>query len=923
MSNYYLFQDRKKCIGCHSCEVQCESYKSLPSGPKLCQIIQDGTHVIDDLPMVSDVQLAQGISHGRSVHGITHIMMSCFHCETPWCVPACPAGAMKKRPLDGIVYVDPLLCIGCKTCIAACPWGSVQWNPEKRQAVKCDFCMDRIDRGLKPACVTVCTSHCLEFGAIEQKMPGLRKKSLAHRSAPKEVKAEILIEKRCPVNAAITEIERILDTGNLIDPKSRRRTEKILELMQDVAWGRAGSDHLQSMESFAQKIIKEGPDDISIKTGQFLDLTLTEHHEVFISHLQTNNCATGECVKIAPAPCQMACPAGIDIPTYITLIGMGRDAEAIAVIRKDNPFPWVCGLVCTRPCEFMCVRGRIDQPVSIKYLKAFAAEKAMLEGRYVNPPKEPDKGQNVCIIGAGPAGMSAAYYLSLMGYGVRVIEALPTAGGMMLLGIPRYRLPCRIIDLEVTMLEELGVDFRFNTNFGKDVSLDSLKEEGFEAFFFAIGAHKSFDLNIPGETAQILNGPQAIQAIDLLRRVALGDWDQNIKWPGERVVIVGGGNVAIDAARTCLRLGCKEVRMAYRRTRSEMPADVEEVEQAEEEGVQISFLTIPVAIIGTGLGQNDRITGIRCVRAELIAQEGGSRKIPVPIEGSEYLIETDAVISAIGQQVDQDCLSSIPKLKWTRRNTLFASNVNMKTSVPGIFAAGDAVSGPATVIEAIGGGKRAADAIDRYLSNIPQPRMPPVPVRRGRIDWIEMPAKVKMALQRPVMSLLPIDRRRKTFQQVETGYPEQNVREEAARCLRCDICFRCGRCVEICRDKIKVEALKMGYLDFDRPGPTDFSIAESRCVLCGACAANCPSGAMRMEDSNGERVLSLCGMILNRQKLIHCESCGAVMGTAGYLEYIRNKHQSVIQVADTRTHCHICARKTMAIYTASRLRQYD
>ncbi len=307
----------------------------------------------------------------------------------------------------------------------------------------------------------------------------------------------------------------------------------------------------------------------------------------------------------------------------------------------------------------------------------------------------------------------------------------------------------------------------------------------------------------------------------------------------------------------------------------------------------------------------------------MIAQEGGSRKVPVPIEGSEYLIETDAVISAIGQQVDQDSLSSISRLKWTRRNTLFASTVNMKTSVPGIFAAGDAVSGPATVIEAIGGGKRAADAIDRYLSEIPQPRTPPVPIRRGRIDWIEVPAKVKMELKRPVMSLLPINRRRKTFQQVETGYPEKKVRQEAARCLRCDICTRCGRCVEICRDMIKVEALKMGYLDFDRPGPTDFSVAESRCVLCGACAANCPTGAMRMEDSNGERILSLCGTILNRQKLIHCQSCGAVMGTAGYLAYIRKKHQSVIQVADPRTECYTCARKTMAAYMASRLRQYD
>ncbi|MDO9111744.1 MAG: 4Fe-4S dicluster domain-containing protein, partial [Desulfatirhabdiaceae bacterium] len=228
MSNYYLFQDRKKCIGCHSCEVQCESNKSLQPGPRLCQIVSDGPNVVDGMPRVS------------------HVLMSCFHCETPWCVAACPAGAMKKRPRDGIVYVDPLLCIGCKTCIAACPWGSVQWDSGKCQAVKCDFCMDRVDQGLKPACVTVCTSHCLEFATIEEKMPGLRKKPPAPIFPAREAaKAEILPQ-GCPVNAAIIETERILGAGILVDSKSRRRTETITKLIQDVAWGQAGPEHLQT-----------------------------------------------------------------------------------------------------------------------------------------------------------------------------------------------------------------------------------------------------------------------------------------------------------------------------------------------------------------------------------------------------------------------------------------------------------------------------------------------------------------------------------------------------------------------------------------------------------------------------------------------------------------------------------------------------
>ncbi len=712
-----------------------------------------------------------------------------------------------------------------------------------------------------------------------------------------------MADKRCPVNTAISDLETAIASSALTHPKSRRIAEEILALMRDVAWGRAGSDHLPSLSALADELIVGGQDSVSKTVGTSVAMALMQYQEVFASHVETHNCATGDCVRLAPAPCQMTCPAGIDIPTYVTLIGMGRDAEAIDIIREDNPFPWVCGLVCTRPCEFMCVRGRMDEPVSIKFLKAFAAERALSERQYKNPPQAPDKGQKVCVVGAGPGGMSAAYYLALKGYGVRVIEALPVAGGMMMIGIPRYRLPREVIDREVAMLEALGVEFCYNTSFGKDMTLDSLKAEGFEAFFLAIGAHTSFKLNIPGEKEY----PQVIQSIDLLRRVALGER----KIPGRKVVVIGGGNVAIDAARTCLRLGCDEVMMAYRRTRTEMPADVEEVEQAEEEGIHISFLTIPAEIVG----RDGKVAAVRCIRAKLVSQEGSNRKYPVPIEGSDYFIEADVVVSAIGQQVDATCLSSLAGLTWTRRNTIEASKVSMETAIPGIFAAGDAVSGPATVIEAIGGGKRAADAIDRYLSGIPQPQMPPVPVRRGRMDWLEVPAATKMILKRPHMPLLTIDRRRTTFQQVELGYTENMVREEARRCLRCDVCLRCGRCVEVCRDKMGIDALRMGYIHFDHPGPTDFRITEERCILCGACAANCPTQAIRIEDRNGERILSLCGTVLNRQKLLHCENCGAVMGPARYLEFIRHKTRAVIEFSDIRPVCDVCARHQSASFS--------
>lgn len=714
-------------------------------------------------------------------------------------------------------------------------------------------------------------------------------------------------DSQCPVTESIHFIDDAIGTGGLKHPRSRRIAEEIHSLLDDVAWGRAGDDHLPAVLALIQDLLHDVNEPEGYQLGEHLHRTMEMHGEVFESHVKTHNCPTGTCEWLTPAPCQMACPAGIDVPTYVTLIGQGRDAEAIDVIRRDNPFPWVCGLVCTRPCEFMCVRGRMDTPVSIKFLKAFAAERAMSEGTYRNPPKLADRGKRVCVIGAGPGGLSAAYYLALKGYGVHVIEALPMAGGMIMVGIPRYRLPREVIDREVAMLEELGVTFAFNIRFGVDVTLEALQSEGYDAFFFAIGAHKAYKLGIPGED----DFPQTMEAIDLLRRVALGER----RLPGKQVVVVGGGNVAIDAARTCLRLGCPEVTIAYRRTRHEMPADEEEVEQAEEEGVHFSFLTIPAKIVG----RDNHITGLRCVRAELVQREGSRRMSPVPVLGSEYIMNADVVISAIGQKVDQLCMGEMKTMGWTRRGTIDVNMVTMQTSIDGVFAAGDAVTGPATVIEAIGGGKRAAEAIDRYLHGIPQPQMPPVPVRRRREPCIEVPASTKTVIKRPVMDMLNLDRRRTTFQQVELGYTENMVREEARRCLRCDICRRCGRCVEVCRDKMGISALQMGYLNFDHPGPTDLRITEERCITCGACAANCPTGAMRIEDRGDERLLLLCGTILNRQKLVFCDSCGKAMGPRKYHDFINNRVKSVSKASGQVLVCEACARKKTARFNVDTL----
>ena len=384
------------------------------------------------------------------------------------------------------------------------------------------------------------------------------------------------MDKTCPVRQTLLFLDSLIGPKGLPDPKGQRISEQIRALAEEIAEGTAGDDHLAAIEALAKEFDYENSPDQTREAGQILKGFLSDYREVFVNHIQTRNCPTHDCGKIAPSPCQMACPAGIDIPTYLALIAQGRDAQAIEVIRRDNPLPWVCGLICTRPCEMMCVRARIDAPISIKFLKAFAAERAMSDRAYVNPTPKPANGRKVCVVGAGPGGLSCAYYLALMGYSVKIIEALPIPGGMLMVGIPRYRLPREVIDREVAMIEALGVEICYNTRFGVDVTKEDLDRQGYEAYFIAIGAHKAWTLDIKGEK----DFPKVIEAIRFLRDVALGDRH----CPGSHVVVVGGGNVAIDAARTSLRLGAERVTIAYRRTRDQMPADVEEVEQAEEEG---------------------------------------------------------------------------------------------------------------------------------------------------------------------------------------------------------------------------------------------------------------------------------------------------------------------------------------------------
>ena len=678
----------------------------------------------------------------------------------------------------------------------------------------------------------------------------------------------------CPVAGLLADCVSLSRKG--LAPHLSKTLFKLSHVLENISRGKALPRDLADVASLG-KYLEASRQAAAATLGRTIARVLSSERVSFETHIRDRICLTGDCECLSPAPCQWACPAGIDVAGYVALIGQGRDSDAISLIREANPFPWVCGLACTHPCETACVRRLIDTPVAIKALKAFSS-KIVLEGEgFQNPVKAPDKGHKVCVVGAGPSGLTAAYFLSLKGYGVTVIESLPWAGGMMRVGIPRYRIPLGVLEREIDLIRELGVVFRFNTHLEKDMGVDALRQEGFEAFYVATGAHKGFPMGIKGET----EFPQVLDAVTYLHRVGL-DCAPDL---GPRLTVVGGGNVALDAARTALRLGCSHVTVLYRRTRKEMPALAEDVSQAEAEGVRFLFLKIPVEI----RGHKGRVCGISCLDARLAITDETGRQRPVPIPGSRHEFETDAVLHAIGQRPAREGLSAFNGMAWSERDTIVTDPLTGQTGAKGVFAGGDAVTGPATLIEAIAAGKTAAENIHRYLQKRPPLKTRRLTARRRQTPFLQTTASQKTALTRPLPGLLEMEKRKRTFEPVKLTLTPEAARAEALRCLRCDVCIQCGRCMDACREKLGFNALRLGYVNGENPGPTDFQLTAERCILCGACAAICPTGAMTMTHENGSCILRLCGMTLCRDTLDHCHGCGEALGAVRYVSYMEKQ----------------------------------
>ncbi|MCW3141644.1 MAG: NAD(P)-binding protein [Methanophagales archaeon] len=484
-------------------------------------------------------------------------------------------------------------------------------------------------------------------------------------------------------------------------------------------------------------------------------------------------------------PCRVGCPAGVNVQGYVALIAQGRYKEAVDLIRETNPLPAVCGYVCPHPCEDKCNRGEIDAPVAIAALKRFATDCIDYEEDKDGNTITEEKEEKIAIIGSGPAGLTAAYYLAKRGYSVRMIEKLPVLGGMLAAGIPEYRLPRGVLKKEIDYIKREGAGkIVIETGSGIDKEgFEKLRRE-YNAIFVAIGADKSRKLGIEGES---LKG--VVHGVDFLRELNLG---KEVKI-GKKVVVIGGGNVAIDAARCALRLG-SDVTIVYRRSREEMPAREEEITDAEDEGVKIAYLTNPSRIIGD---EDDKVRGMECIRMELGEPDESGRRRPIPVEGSEFAMEVDTVMLAIGQQSELGFLEgSGIEVDGTRIKV----DENGRTNVEGVFAGGDAVTGPATVIDAIAWGKRAAEVIDMYLLGEPLPEVEGPARKKEEIGIEEVKARLPELekKERVRMPKLPVERRRNSFEEVELGFTEEGAAEEAKRCLKCGICADCRLCEMVC-----------------------------------------------------------------------------------------------------------------------------
>jgi NADH-quinone oxidoreductase subunit F len=551
---------------------------------------------------------------------------------------------------------------------------------------------------------------------------------------------------------------------------------RMLEILTRITEGNGRIEDIDTIERIADGMETGALCALGQLTPGPIRSALRYFREEFEAHILDKRCPAGVCQDLVLARCINACPAEIDIPSWIALVAQGKTADAIEVHRRKNPFVLTCGRICPAFCETRCRRGDIDEPIAVRQIKRYMADAEM------DHPWQPQvaaerKSEKVAVIGAGPAGLTASLRLAQEGYPVTLFEKLPVLGGMMAVGIPDYRMPRDLLSFEIEGMLRAGIEVQLGKALGEDYTIDGLMDDGYAAVVLAIGAHRCRTLGVEGEDKE-----GVYPGVDFLRDVAMGHAPD---LTGKRVGVVGGGDVAIDAARTAWRLGASEVHLVYRRQREQMPAHAEEVQAALDEGIRFHMLTNPVRIAGNG-----KVTGVECLRYELGAFDRSGRRRPVPLEGSQFIMGLDVLIPAIGQEPDLSCLDADMDACTAcgmdiQRDSTMVVNRALATTRPGVFAAGDVVLGPATVIEAVAQGNAVARSVDNYLRSGTLDKEVILPGYEAVEQLFDLDQYA--GADRPETIEVPVAARNGSFAEVEKTMPEEVIREECKRCLRCDL----------------------------------------------------------------------------------------------------------------------------------------
>lgn len=545
------------------------------------------------------------------------------------------------------------------------------------------------------------------------------------------------------------------------------------DILDEICAGRGTTERLARALELSRHAAEASRCDLGRSGGYVVYEVLEQHHDLFEAAVAAGKpIPRGTYAAAVVAPCMAACPAGVDIPAYVEQVRIDNVERSAEAVRRRCPMPATIGRVCVRPCEDACRRADVDEPVAIRTLKRYVADN---EAEAEQQPLAGDA--RVAIIGAGPAGLSCAYYLGLSGIKSAILEALPEAGGMAAVGIPDYRLPRDVLRAEVARVEALGVEIKYNFRLGVDATLEQLFEQGFEAVFVAVGAHQSARMGCEGEDA----GYEGFMpGVEFLREIAFG----NTPLSGDTMLVIGGGNVAMDCVRSARRIGFGDVKLLYRRTEAEMPADRVEIKEAKEEGVEFITLVAPTQIIA----EDNKVTGLECRRMQLGEPDASGRRRPVPIEGSEYVIPCDCIVPAIGQVcgVDELMPSHIEVSKW---KTLDVDPLTMQSSDPRVFGGGDCYTGPSSLVAALAAGRRAAVSIGAFLAGCPvepslQERLEHAMLTAMR-DEIEAPVPFRGDSEQLHPRLLAPEIRIHSFDEVEGPVSAADARHEAERCLRC------------------------------------------------------------------------------------------------------------------------------------------